>query len=82
MLTYSALLYLLCCKPNNRENLNDYLNYYIGHFCQCGRRHCCVGLETSEKHFNSLKDVEKIVLARSNTFNCLKDVCVTMAARS
>ena len=36
-------------------------------------------METSEKHLNALKDVDKSVLACSNVFSCLGNACVTIA---
>ena len=77
ILTYSTLLDFLCCDPENRENLDHYLNDYVHHFR--GRLRFCVDLETSEKHLNPFKDVDKCVLARSNIFSCLGEECVTVA---
>ena len=77
ILTYSTLFNFLRRDPKNRENLNHYLNDDIQHLC--GRLHFCVDLETSEKHFDPFKDIDECVLACLNIFNCLRDVCVTMA---
>jgi hypothetical protein len=37
-----------------------------------GRRHICIDLETSEKHFYALKDVYKSVLACLSIVSCLR----------
>ena len=76
-LTHSALLDFLCCDPENRECLHQYLNDYIHHFC-C-RPYFCVYLETSKEQLNPLEDVDKSVFACSNIFSRLRDLCVTMA---
>jgi hypothetical protein len=76
-LTHSAFLDLPCHDPENRENLCHYLNDYIGHLH--GQRHFCIDLETSEKHFNPLENIDKSVLACSSIFSRLRDVGVTMA---
>ena len=39
----------------------------------------CVNLDSSKKHFDALKNVDKSVLAGSNILNCLKEVRVTIA---
>jgi hypothetical protein len=77
VLTYLALFDFLRYDPKNRENLNHYLNDNVHHFR--GRSHFCVDLETSEKHLNPFKDVDKCILARSNIFSSLRDVSVTIA---
>src|SRR6267154_463076 len=79
ILTHPALLDLLCRDPQNGENLDHYLNEYIHHFRSW--RHLCVGLETSEKHFNALEDVDKSALACPNILSRLGDVGVTMSSR-
>jgi hypothetical protein len=60
LLTHSALPNLLCRNPENREHLDHYVNHHIHHFR--GRLHFCVYLETSEEHFDALKDVQNSVL--------------------
>jgi hypothetical protein len=60
LLTRSALFNLFRRDPENRENLDCYLNHHIHHFR--GRVHFCVYLETSEEHFDALKDVQESVL--------------------
>ena len=69
---------LLCRNPKYRENLNHYPYDNIHHLR--GRRHLCVHLETSEKHFDSFEDVHNSVLTCLNVLSCLRDVCVTMCA--
>src|SRR6266576_6652279 len=78
ILTHSALLDLLCRDPQNGENLDHYLNDNIQHIRS--RRLLCVGLKTSEKHFNALEDVDKSVLACTNILNCLGGVGITMSS--
>ncbi len=71
-LTRSALLQLLRCDPNDRENLDSYMNHHIHHFC--GWLYCCVNFKTSEEHFDALKDVQKCVLACPNVLSRLNDI--------
>ena len=73
LLTDSALLDLLQRYPENRENLNHYLDDYIHHFRS--RPHFREYLETSEKHFNVLKGLHnmKSVLASSNILSGLRN---------
>jgi hypothetical protein len=79
MLTYSALFHHLRCDPKKRENLNYDLNYYFHHFRD--RPHFRVDLETSEKHLDLRKHVDKSVLACSNIYSCLRDPWVTNVPR-
>ena len=77
LLTDSTLFDFLRCDSKNGENLDHNLNDYIRHFHR--RLNFCVDLETSEKHLNPFKDVDKCILARSNISSRLRDVRVTMA---
>jgi hypothetical protein len=70
MLTHSALPNLLRRNSKNRQNFYHYLNDYVHHLH--GRRQFCIDLETSEKHFDALKDVNKSVLARPSILSCLE----------
>jgi hypothetical protein len=70
-------LNLFCRNSENRENLDHYLNDYVHHLW--GRRHLRIDLETSEKHLNALKNVDKNALACSSILGCLGDVGVRMA---
>ena len=71
-LTRSALPNLLRRDPKNRENLDRYLNHYSHHFG--GGLYFCVDLETSGKHLDTLKNVQKSVLAFPNALSCLRDI--------
>src|SRR6266403_126849 len=71
-LTHSALLQLLRGDPNDRENLDRYLNHHIHHLL--GRLYFRVDFKTSEEHFDALKDVQKCILACPNVLNCLNDI--------
>ena len=70
ILTHSPLLDLFCRKPKNGKNLDHYLSDYIHHLCS--RWKFCIGLETSEKHLNTLKDVDESVLACPSILSCLR----------
>src|SRR6266576_5227376 len=72
LLTRSALLNLFRRHPENRENLDGYLNHHIHHFRS--QLYFCIDVETSKEHFNSLKDVQNGVLACPNVLNCLRNV--------
>jgi hypothetical protein len=72
LLTRSALLNLFCRNPENRENLDGYLNHHIRHFRSW--LYFCIDLETSKEHFNSLEDVQNGVLACPNVLSCLRDI--------
>ena len=74
LLTRSAMPDLLCCDPKNGDNLGHYLNGHVRHFG--GQRHFCVHLETSKKHIDALKDIQKCVLARTNVLSCLRTLGV------
>src|SRR6266478_4609186 len=76
ILTQSALLHPFCCNPKNRENLDHYLNDDIYHFR--GRLHFGVNLQSSEKQFDALKNVDKCIFARPNVLDCLRNVLVIM----
>jgi hypothetical protein len=60
LLTRSALLNIPCRNPENREHLDHHVNHHINHFR--GRLHFCVYLETSQEHFDALKDVQNSAL--------------------
>jgi hypothetical protein len=70
LLTRSALLDLSRRDPEGGENLDCYLDHHIHHFRS--RLDFCIYLETSKKHFDSLKDVQDGALASTNIFNCLR----------
>jgi hypothetical protein len=72
LLTRPTLLNLFRHNPEKRENLDGYLNHRIHHFRS--ELYFCIDLETSEEHFNSLKDAQKGVLACPNVFSCLRDI--------
>jgi hypothetical protein len=69
LLTKFAFFNLLRRNPKNRQNFDHNLNDCIHHFR--GRPHRCVDLETSEKAFNALKDIDERILASSNILSCL-----------
>jgi hypothetical protein len=71
LLTRSALVNLFRRNPENRENLDCYLNHHIHHFLS--RLYFCIDLETLKEHFNSLQDVQNGVLARTKVISCLRD---------
>ncbi len=76
ILTHSTSLYLFCRNPQNRENLDHYLNEYIHHLRGC--RHFCVDLQPSEKHLDAFKYIDKSVLACPNILSCLRRVGITI----
>jgi hypothetical protein len=80
ILTQSALLDLLCRNPEDRENLDHYLNDYIHHLCRWW--YSCVGLEAPEEHFDALKDVDKSVLTCSSILGCLRMQALQWLPRS
>ena len=79
ILTHSALLNLFHGDPKNRDNLGRYPNDYIHHLRRW--RNSGVNLQASEKHLNTLKDVDQSILACSSILSCLGDGGVTMAHR-
>jgi hypothetical protein len=72
LLTRPALLNIFRRNPEDRENVDRYLNHHIYHFRS--RLYFCIDLETSKEHFNSLKDVQNGILACPNVLSCLKDI--------
>jgi hypothetical protein len=79
LLTHPALLNFLHRDPENRQNLDYYLNDHFHHFCSW--RHIRVDLETSEKILNALEDVDEYILVCPNVLSCLRDIGVILAAR-
>jgi hypothetical protein len=76
-LTHSALFDLLRSNPKNRQHLDQNLDDYIRHIH--GQRHFYIDHQTSEKHLNAFKYVDKSILARPGILSCLRDKGVTTA---
>ena len=71
-LTCAALLHLLCCNSEYGKYLDYNFHEYLHHIL--GRRNPSMNPETFEKELNALKEFDKHIVARLDTFRCLQDI--------
>jgi hypothetical protein len=75
-LTHSALLDFFCSDGNNIEDFNHYGRDRLHHSLIW--RHFSVYVQTPEKCFYALEQLEESVLVRANVLSCLRIVRITI----
>ena len=76
-LTRSTLFHFLCGCREDIQNLNCYFHHFFRH--RQSQRDLGISLEAPKEILNASEDVDKDVLARRDTFSCLRTLDVTRA---
>jgi hypothetical protein len=78
-LTCSSLLYLFCCDGQNRQYLNHDFSDHIHHHRSRWER---IGLQSSEKGFDTPEKVGKYTSTRFNILSCLRELSIRICGKA
>jgi hypothetical protein len=77
LLTETPLFYLCCCKGEHREYFDHDLNDDIDHRSLRRKRDLGINLEAFEEIADTVKDLNKSIIACTDTGSCLIDPAMT-----